>query len=41
MPEYKKYIRCNIVKATPMTRSDYNEAVASITSTPNKKGKSK
>ncbi len=23
MPEYKQYIRCNIVKATPMTRGDY------------------
>ena len=25
MPEYKKYIRCHIVKATPMTRGDYNK----------------
>lgn len=24
MPEYKKYIRCHIVKATPMTRGEYN-----------------
>lgn len=24
MPEYKQYIRCHIVKATPMTRGDYN-----------------
>ena len=24
MPEYKKYIRCHIVVATPMTRGDYN-----------------
>lgn len=25
MPEYKKYIRCHIVEATPMTRGCYNE----------------
>ncbi len=25
MPEYKQYIRCHIVKATPMTRGDYNK----------------
>ena len=25
MPEYKKYIRCHIVKATPMTRGEYNK----------------
>lgn len=25
MQEYKKYIRCHIVKATPMTRGDYNK----------------
>ena len=24
MPEYKQYIRCHIVKATPMTRGNYN-----------------
>ena len=24
MPEYKRYIRCHIVKATPMTRGEYN-----------------
>ena len=24
MPEYKQYIRCHIVKATPMTREAYN-----------------
>ncbi len=24
MPEYKQYIRCHIVKATPMTRGCYN-----------------
>ena len=24
MQEYKKYIRCHIVKATPMTRGEYN-----------------
>ena len=25
MPEYKQYIRCHIVKATPMTRGEYNK----------------
>ena len=25
MPEYKQYIRCHIVKATPMTRGCYNK----------------
>lgn len=25
MPEYKRYIRCHIVKATPMTRGEYNK----------------
>lgn len=25
MAEYKKYIRCHVVKATPMTRGAYNE----------------
>lgn len=25
MPEYKQYIRCHIVKATPMMRGDYNK----------------
>ena len=25
MKEYKKYIRCHIVKATPMTRGEYNK----------------
>ena len=25
MPEYTKYIRCHIVKATPMTRGEYNK----------------
>ena len=24
MPEYKQYIRCHVVKATPMTRGEYN-----------------
>mgnify|MGYP002626484112 CR=1 FL=1 len=24
MPEYKRYIRCHIVEATPMTRGEYN-----------------
>lgn len=25
MPEYKRYIRCHIVEATPMTRGEYNK----------------